>query len=202
MDTANTETTANYSRYIPFTQQSYCCVPTSIQMVMYRHGFPLVPAEDLGYHLGLTVPPEDEHLFHKVRVTQEPPVASGYGTQIQLAEYEPNKAFQSLDIPLVFSQQLISGISSVEDLMTILQKIEADDSDALLCFNHGVIRGAYEPNTGHVVVFDKIIGNKVQIVDASPRNPKWRLIELDILYSAMAQHGDDNFGGIWLLTNS
>ncbi len=44
------------SRYIPFSQQPYCCVPTSIQMVMYRHNIPLVPAEELGYHLGLTVP--------------------------------------------------------------------------------------------------------------------------------------------------
>lgn len=201
MDTKSTSTTLNNSRYIPFTQQSYCCVPTNIQMVMYRNKIPLVPAEELGYHLGLTVPPGDEHLFHKVRVTKEPPVASGYGTQIQLVEYEPNKAFQTLDIPLVFSQRLISGISSVEDLMTILRKIEADDSDALLCFNHGVIRGSYEPNTGHVVVFDKIIGNHVQIVDASPHNPKWRLIEPGILYSAMTQHGDDNAGGIWLLNN-
>lgn len=202
MDMESTETTPNNSRYIPFTQQSYCCVPTSIQMVMYRHGIPLVPAEELGYHLGLTVPPEDEHLFHKVRTTKAPPVASGYGTQIQLAGYEPNKAFQTLDLPLVFSQRLISSISNVEDLMTILRKIEADDSDALLCFNHGVVRGSYEPNTGHVVVFDKIIGNKVQIVDASPRNPKWRLLEPNILYDAMAQHGDDNAGGIWFLKNS
>ena len=83
--------------------------------------------------------------------------------------------------------------------MSILRKIEADDSDALLCFNHGVVRGAYEQNTGHVVVFDKIVGNKVQIVDASPRNPKWRLLEPDILYDAMAQHGDDNAGGVWFL---
>jgi hypothetical protein len=75
---------ANYSRYILLTQQSYSCVPTSIQMIIYRNNLPLVPVEEIGYHLGLTAPPEDEHLFHKVRVAEEPHISSGYGTNIYL----------------------------------------------------------------------------------------------------------------------
>jgi hypothetical protein len=191
------EAAPNDSRYIPFTQQSYCCVPTSIQMIMYRNGIPLVPAEEIGSHLGLTVPPEDADLFFNVRTSKEPPADSGFGTQIQFPEYEPNQALQKLQIPLIFSQKLSSTIENSSQLLKILQEVEDNNSDALLCFNHGVIRGEYQPNSGHVVVFDRLVGNAVQIVDASPRNPKWRTVNIDTLFDAIQQHGDDNAGGVW-----
>jgi hypothetical protein len=44
------------SRYVPLTQQKWCCVPTCIQMVMIKQGIPLQPAELIGYELGLIVP--------------------------------------------------------------------------------------------------------------------------------------------------
>lgn len=196
------EAAPNDSRYIPFTQQSYCCVPTSIQMIMYRNNLPLVPAEELGYHLGLTVPPEDERLFYRVRVSDTPPATSGYGTQISLPEYEPNKAFRELAIPLSFSEKLASQIADENELLKLLQEIEDSNGDALLCFNHGVVRDKYEANSGHVVVFDKLVDGKVQIVDASPRNPKWRLVELSLVFDAIKQHGDENSGGIWYFRRS
>ncbi len=82
-------------------------------------------------------------------------------------------------------------------LLEELKAVEAADADVLLCFNHGVIRGKFEPNTGHVVVFDRIVDGKVRIIDASPRQPKWRLVEIDVLFDAIQQHGDVNSGGMW-----
>lgn len=187
----------NDSRYVPFTQQDYCCVPTSILMIMYRNGLPLIPAEELGYHLGLTVPPEDAHLFYKARVADTPPSSAGYGTQISEPAYEPNKVFKELSIPLSFSQKLASELDSDTDLLAALRAVEQNDDDALLCFNHGVIRGEYKPFTGHVVVFDRVIDGKVQIVDASWKHPKWRLVEPKLLFEAIKKHDNKNAGGIW-----
>lgn len=191
------EAAPNDSRYIPFTQQSSCCVPTSIQMIMYRNGIPLIPAEELGYHLGLTVAPEDEPLFYKARVSPTPPSSAGYGTQIFRPEYEPNKIFKKLGIPLKFSKKLAAELDTEEDLLNELRSIEESGTDALLCFNHGVVRGKYEPNSGHVVVFDRIIDGKVRIVDASWKQPKWRFIELALLLDAIKRHGNENSGGVW-----
>jgi len=187
----------NDSRYIPFTQQGYCCVPTSIQMIMYRNGIPLIPAEELGHHLGLTVPPANEALFYDVRVSGTPPSTAGYGTQIALPKYEPNKIFKELGIPLDFTLKLASEFDNVTSLMNDLTEIEADNDDALLCFNHGVIRGEYQPNSGHVTVFDKIVDGKVRLVDASWKQPKWRLVEPSLLFDAIKRHGDENSGGVW-----
>jgi hypothetical protein len=189
----------NNSRYIPFTQQHACCVPTSIQMIMYRHGIPLIPAEELGYHLGLTVAPEDAGLFYSARTSPTPP-DSGYGTQIFKPEYEPNNIFKKLGIPLTFSIKLADAFSTEQDLLGELSDIEQSDTDALLCFNHGVVRGKYEPHSGHVVVFDKIVDGKVRIVDASWKQPKWRLIDTALLLDAIKRHGNKNSGGVWRFT--
>jgi hypothetical protein len=114
--------------------------------------------------------------------------------------YEPNQAFQKLGIPLEFSKKLAAEFDSEDDLLDELRNIEKNDTDALLCYNHGVIRGQHEPNSGHVVVFDRVIDGRVRIVDASPKHPKWRLIEPALLFDAIKRHGNSNSGGIWHLT--
>ncbi|MDB5178918.1 MAG: hypothetical protein JWN01_861 [Patescibacteria group bacterium] len=192
------EVTPHNSRYIPFTQQDSCCVPTSIQMIMYRNNIPLIPAEELGYHLGLTVSPKASHLFYDARTANEPPSAAGYGTQIFKPEFEPNKIFQKLGIPLKFSKRLAAGFADEEDLLSELRRIEHHDLDALLCFNHGVIRGEFKPHAGHVAAFDRIIGGQIRLVDVSPLQPKWRLVEPGLLLDAIKRHGDENAGGIWI----
>ena len=91
------------SRYMPFTQQAACCVPTCFQMIMYKHGIPLKPSEEIGYHLGLVVHPDRKKLFYNVRTSSEKPPA-GYGTRIYDPEFEPNNAFRKLGIPLTFEK--------------------------------------------------------------------------------------------------
>jgi hypothetical protein len=151
----------NDTRYIPFTQQAECCVPTSILMIMYRNNVPLISAEELGYHLGLVIPTEEKHLFYKPRVSKLPP-SSGYGTQIYKDEYEPNKVFRKLGIPFHFRMILADKITDEADLLSLLRDVEEQDYDALLCFNHGVIRGEFKPYSGHVAVFDRIIDNQIR----------------------------------------
>ncbi len=103
----------NNSRYVPLTQQAACCVPTCIQMVMYKNGIPLIPAEEIGYHLGLIVHPDRSGLFYKVRTSTEKPPA-GYGTRIYLPEFEPNVAFKKLGIPLSLTVKPVSKIGSAK----------------------------------------------------------------------------------------
>lgn len=186
------------SRYTPFTQQPYCCVPTSMQIIMYKLGVPLVPQEEIGYHLGLTVPPEDKDLFWHVRVSDKPPVASGYGTQIQKPQFNPNEAFKKLDLPLKFTYDLIDKFSSIDNARIHLKNAEKENRDIIVCFKYGALYDT-DQAYGHASVFDHYIDetDEVRLIDPAPRAPKWRVVALQKLFESMKKHGPDNGGGFW-----
>lgn len=167
-------------------------------MVMYKNGIPLLPAEEIGYNLGLIVSPEKSHLFYNVRAAETSPPA-GYGTRIYDPQFEPNVAFKKLEIPLNLNVEPVSKIESPEDLLAKLSEVEQKNEDVLVCFNHGSLVDDPSKNWGHVCVFDRVIDGRIRIVDPSPEHPKWRLIKADKLFTAMQKHGVKKSAGIWYL---
>jgi hypothetical protein len=187
------------SRYIPLTQQSNCCVPTCIQMVMYRHSIPLRSAEEIGYHLGLVVAPDRGRLFCNVRTAIEPPPA-GYGIQMHIPDYEPNVAFARMGIPLSFSREPIKSFSSASELLERLRAHERDDHDVLVAFNLGtLLDDSSLSEAHHACVFDRVLNGRVRLVDPSFYAPKWRTFDAEQLFAAMQKHVSSDWGGIWLL---
>ena len=172
-------------------------------MVMYRHGIPLRPAEEIGYHLGLIVKPDQSRLFSNVRTAMEPPSSAGYGIQIHLPEYEPNVAFKHMGIPLSFSVEPIKDFSSAEELMTRLTEHEQSDHDVLVALNLGALID--EPDLDyahHACVFDRIVDGQVRLIDPSFYAPKWRVFTVERLFAAMQKHVSSDWGGIWLLAKT
>lgn len=184
------------SRYIPFIQQSACCVPTCFQMVMYKNNIPLRPAEEIGFYLGLIVHPDRKKLFYNVRTSKEKPPA-GYGTRIYLPEFQPNNAFKKMSIPLACKVKVITQFNSPEVILKYLTNIEKGDRDVLLCFNHGVLIDDHLKDWGHVCVFDRIIDGKIRLIDPSPDQPKWRLVSVEKMFQAMKKHGEQKSAGFW-----
>jgi hypothetical protein len=187
------------SRYIPFSQQPYCCVPTCIQMIIYRHNIPLIPAELLGYYLGLNVPPDTAKFFWNVRMNKKPPI-SGYGTQVYEKEFEPNRAFKKLKIPLKLEFKLISSFENFSTFKKYLAELSKKDFDVFACFNHGVLIEESDKDWGHVCVIDKIYPSKntVRLIDPA-RAPKWRVVTMKKLYEAMRAHRSKKSAGFWEL---
>ncbi|MDO8512639.1 MAG: hypothetical protein Q7S57_05160 [bacterium] len=192
------------SRYIPFSQQPYCCVPTSILMVMYRRGIPLIPAEELGYHLGLTVPKDATKFFWNMRTGKRPrssfrPVA-GYGTQIFERNYEPNRVFKKLGIPLSVELKNIEKFENFSEFKKYLSLLSRQDFDILMCFHHGTLANDPEKDNGHVVVLDKIYvkNNTIRFVDPT-RGPKWKIVTMKKMYDAMKAYANGKTAGFWEL---
>ena len=183
-------------RYIPFTQQAYCCVPACFQMIMYKHAIPLLAQEEIAYELGLTVPDKDAHLFAKVRTGKKPP--AGWGTQINKPEFSVNKVFAALGIPISMERLSTKDFKSPNELGRLLHRIQSRDGDALLCFDYGKLWGL-DYKGGHVCVFNSVNGAEVTIVDPERNVPKLRTTTLDRLHEAMDFHGDHNSTGVWLL---
>lgn len=185
------------SRYIPLTQQRYCCVPTCIQIIMLKYNIPLIPAELLGYHLGLIVPKDDLHNFWNGRKGRKP--KAGYGTQIGEKQYSPNKAFAKLKLPLRMKFNLIDKFKSVEDFTRHLKELEINDKDALLCFDWGVAVGN-EFHEGHVCILDRVFLDKnvVRLIDPD-KGAKWKEFSIQKMYDAMNYHGKEKMAGVWEL---
>lgn len=189
------------SRYIPLTQQRVCCVPTAISMIMYRQDIPLIPIEELGYHLGLVVSPEDKDLFYNARVSEKPPI-SGYGTQVQESEYDPNRVFDKLGIPLSYENITPDKIAGADGLLEILQNIISDDQDAVICLDWNIVCDRKEKNNcGHAVIFDRIVGSEIRIIDPERNAPKWQTYPVDKIFDAI-EHHEKYSGGIWLFTRN
>lgn len=108
-----------------------------------------------------------------------------------------------MGIPLSYRLEPIQQIDSPSELREILAKTEAEDANALLCFNHGALVDDDSRDWGHVVVFDRIVDGDIRIIDPSPTHPKWRIVKTEKMYAAMKKHGEKKTAsGVWMLTKS
>lgn len=180
------------SRYIPLTQQPWCCVPTCFQMIMQRHNFPLVDQETLAAAMGLVIPENDRYLFQQDYTGPQP--ASGWGTQIGPSQRDPNKIFLDLNIPLHVTWNL--SFNNPHALRKYLEDAEAADKDILLCFDWGTLHNKPQSG-GHVCVFDHINNGSVRFIDPEYRAPKWQEVLVEKLYRAIMLHGEGNSCGCW-----
>ena len=186
------------SRYIPLTQQRWCCVPTCIQMIMLRLRIPLVSAELIGFHMGLVIPEDGKKYFWNSRSGPKP--SAGYGTQAGRPQFGPNAVFRKLKIPLKMSWSLIDKFKNFDDFRKYLEDISNSDNDILVCFDWSAL---FDPDNknhwGHVCVLDKVDLKKdeVRIIDPEYDAPKWRIIKMKKLYDSMRYHGKEKSGGFW-----
>lgn len=195
------EITPRDSRYVPLTQQRRCCVPTCIQMVMLKHGIPLIPVEKIGYEMGLIVPKEEAQLFWNPRTGKKPP--AGYGTQANKPKYGPNSVFKRLDIPLKMKWSLINKFKEIKEFEEYLFTVVKKDIDILVCFDWPTLFDTENKgHWGHVCLLDKVDEDSktVRIIDPEYMAPKWRIVKTEDLYSSMRVHGSYNSGGFWELT--
>lgn len=189
------------SRYIPLTQQRYCCVPTSIQMIMLRHGIPLVPAELMAHYMEVVVPPDMRKLFWNVRSSAKRPPA-GYGTQLG-EDKAANEMFKKLGIPLEMKFTLIDNFSSADKLLEYLLRRTKANEDTIICYDYDTLFNTGRPN-GHACVLDKVSKTKkeVRFIDPERNVPKWRTVKVNKLYKVMVKHGIENRAGCWELAKT
>ena len=185
------------TRYIPFTQQKSCCVPTSISIVMYKRKIPLVSQELLGAHLGLIVHKSNKNLFWNATTGKKP--KSGYGTRIDNKKYDINIAFKNLRIPLKGRYLPINTFKTKKEFVSYISSKVKNDKDIIACFQSGYLSGSKKTG-GHLSVVDKIYSKKdiVRIIDPSPNEPKWKEVKIAKLKKAMELHPVK--GGFWELT--
>src|SRR3989344_4317613 len=175
------------TRYVPFTQQYSCCVPTSISMVMYRLNLPLVPQELFGYHLGLIIDDKNKNLFWNARTGKRPP--SGYGTQINKKQYEINAVFRKLKIPMHVTEYPIGQFETKKSLTYFMADNIKQNKDLIVILASDVLNGTRKYN-GHACVIDRVYPtrNVIRLIDPLPKQPKWREFTIEKFIKAIKLH--------------
>ena len=187
------------TRYVPLTQQPYCCVPTCIQIIMLRHSIPLQSAELMAHHMAIVVAPEKKKLFWNLPSMKKCPV-SGYGTKLS-ENLTANPMFKKLKIPLRMNFNLIDSFNGKDELMKYLSKRVKTNKDTIICYDYGTLFNTGR-HSGHVCVLDRVDTSKgeVRFIDPESNVPKWRTVKVSKLYKAMKNHGGAYMAGCWEVT--
>lgn len=162
-------------------------------MILLRRGLPLMQIAEIGYQLGLAVTEDVSHLFPKARIGKRP--SSGFGTEVQRAEFSLNLFFEQHRYPL---RETYYSTSPHSDVKGWLKQLVDSDSDVIVCFNCAAAFGG-ESDWGHVCLLDSVSETHLQLVDPEMGQPKFRNIETTHILAAIAKHGEGNRGGFWVV---
>ena len=183
--------------YKRIKEKDYCCVPAVLQMIQARRGLAYDSQDEIGYQLGLIVPPERAHKFTRVRTGSEP--AAGYGTQTSLAEFSITGYFKRNRLPLKLSLIQPQTIEELGDQLTA--SISADD-DVIICCNSRLLFG--DGDLEHVLLvqeFDTASGGLL-VVDPAATAPDLRETTLDRLFEVLDIHNGSRHAGLWIVSST
>ncbi|MEK9135401.1 MAG: hypothetical protein AAB451_03885 [Patescibacteria group bacterium] len=181
-------------KYIPITEQPYCCVPACIQMLLLRRKLPLKSQEEIGHDLGLIVPQKYRALFRKVRTGKKP--KSGWGTQTGKWIYSVNNFFKKSKINLKEEFFFLTKPKEIKEFL----KENLAKKDIIACFNYQRLYNKAGDATGHVSIIESIEENYLTLIDPVYDVPKYRRVSLKKLAEAIQLHGKEKRAGFWVIS--
>lgn len=186
----------NDTRYVPLTQQPYCCAPTCIQMIMLKHNIPLQSGELMASHMEVVVSEDKKNLFWNLPYSEKRP-KSGFGTTIS-EDKTINIMFEKLNIPLNVTFNFIDNFSSEQSLFDYLWESVQQNNDIILCYDFGYLfdTGKHSWHTSVLDIVD-IESKKVRFIDPESTSPKWQVVSIWKLYESMKNHGSKYMAGCW-----
>lgn len=182
-------------RYVHITEKPYCCVPTVLQMIQARRGLRSMSQDEIGWELGLIVPPEIKSKFIKVRTGPKP--RAGYGTQTSKPQFSIENYFTRNHLPL--SITCVSA-ASISELGYIICSALNQDNDIVLCLNSLHLLG--DGDLEHVFLIEGYneAFNQVTVVDPAIGAPTHRTTTFDSIFKTMQNHSVSILDGLWIIS--
>jgi hypothetical protein len=182
-------------RYDPITEKPYCCVPAILQMIQARRGLRSMSQDEIGWELGLIVPPGIKSEFTKVRTGSKP--RAGYGAQTSKPEFSIEKYFDNCQLPLSITR---FRPSSLNELIFILEAALELDNDIILCFNSQLLFG--DGDLEHAALIEKFNkkSGRVTVVDPAIGSLKRRITTIAEVFKTIQNHYVSEIGGLWIIS--
>lgn len=166
-------------------------------MILARRCLPCMSQDEIGWELGLIVPPGIETAFTKVRTGVMPP--AGYGTQTSKPEFSIASYFKRHRLPLGMARVLPS---SLEEFISTLDVALEQDSDVILCFDSRRLFG--DGDREHVALiegFNRASG-LVTLLDPALDAPGRRTAGVESILATIQSHALSTLGGLWIISEA
>ena len=151
--------------------------------------------DEIGWALGLIVPPGIKSEFTKVRTGSEP--RAGYGTQTSKPEFSIERYFERNQLPLSITRV---SPSTLEEMISTIEAAFKQDNDIILCFNSRLLFGDGDgEHVSLIEAFDKDRG-QITVVDPAIDPPKRRVASINCTFAVIQKHGVSASGGLWIIS--
>ena len=169
--------------YRPFSQLPYCCVPATLQWILYRHGFDILDQESIGAELGLRLPTKGKKLFKNRQIIfLDKAPKSGFGTQIERKKYSIQRFFSKNGIALEISKLIVPRTK--RELKKIIHEHLIKNHDVILRFNNRIFKKDGEKSYGHFSVITEFDERSERVKIGDPELPHFKTVLLDqVLFS-------------------
>ena len=183
-------------RYDPIIEKPYCCIPAVLQMIQVRRGFRSMTQDEIGWELGLLVPPYIKSEFTKVRTGPKP--KTGYGTRTSEPEFSIENYFYRNRLPLSITRLLPS---SLKEMISIIELTLKQENDIILCFNSQHLFG--DGDLEHVSLIEAFnkANDQVTVIDPAIEAPKVRFTTSVEVFKTIQNHGISRNSGLWIISD-
>lgn len=187
--------------YRPIQQLPYCCVPATLQWILYRRGLDILDQESIGATLGLRLPLKAQSIFKNTDILFTDVVpATGYGTQIELEKYSTANFFAKNNIPLTISGLIIcASDSAVAELLTTHLSL---DDDIIIRYNNHITRPPDQKSYGHFSVITHFDSTTNQVIIGDPEPPFFKTVSLAQITTAISDKIDGIQRGFYIVMRS
>jgi hypothetical protein len=181
-------------QYRPIYQLPYCCVPATLQWILYRRKLDIYDQIMIGAELGLRVPERFLKYFDNENIRMFSNEAGEYGTQILKEEYSIKRFFENHSIPLLISEEF--HFENVNDLKVFLKaNLLEKDVDIVVRYNNAILN--QDNCVGHFGVVADMQNDTAIIGDPEP--PFFKEVSLEELLLSISDKIDGVRRGLYLI---
>ena len=164
-------------------------------MIQARRGLSSMSQDEIGWQLGLIVPPEVKSEFTRVRTGPRP--RTGYGTQTSNPQFSIENYFVRNHLPLSITR--VAASSPVELNSIVGAALDRDD-DLMLCLNSLHLFG--DGDLEHVLLIEAFnsASGQVTVVDPAIGAPMHRITTVESIFETILAHNVSALGGLWIIS--
>lgn len=184
--------------YRPILQLPYCCVPATLQWILYRHRLDILDQESIGAELGLRLPVKGKTLFRNRRIRFVPTVPKeGYGTQIEKERYSIKRFLSKNNIALEISDIFLPRTK--RELEKFLREELTAGHDIILRYNNQIFKRAGEKSYGHFSVVAGFDNRTERVTIGDPEMPHFKTASLEQILYSMSERIDGIRRGLYIV---